>query len=140
MNGRCFVDTNILVYAQDRSAGTKFEVARSLVNRLWDTKQGVISTQVLQEFCITMQRKVARPAKFSDVRAALEDYLGWIIVINTQTTILDALLLQGRFQISFWDALILCAAELAEAHVVYSEDLSHRQRYGAVQVINPFLQ
>jgi len=140
MNGRCFVDTNILVYAQDRSAGTKFEVARSLVNRLWDTKQGVISTQVLQEFCITMQRKVARPAKFSDVRAALEDYLGWIIVINTQTTILDALLLQGRFQISFWDALILCAAELAEAGVVYSEDLSHRQRYGAVQVINPFLQ
>jgi predicted nucleic acid-binding protein len=138
MSDKCFVDTNILIYAQDRASGKKFEIARNLINRLWDNEQGVLSTQVLQEVCFTVQRKVQRPVKFTEVWAVLEDYLDWEIVVNTPATILGALVLQDRYQVSFWDGLILSAAESVGAEVLCSEDLSHGQLYGTVRVLNPF--
>jgi predicted nucleic acid-binding protein len=139
MADKCFVDTNILIYAHDRSAGLKHERARQLIERLWNSGQGVLSTQVLQELCINLRRKIARPVPVEEIRQIIQDYLSWEIVVNTPASTLHALEIEVRYQVSFWDALVLHAAESAGAAVVYSEDLSTGQKYGAVQVVNPFL-
>ena len=75
MPDKYFVDTNILIYAHDRSAGLKYERARDLVERLWTSGQGVLSTQVLQELCINLRRKIARPLPVEEVRRLIQDYL-----------------------------------------------------------------
>jgi predicted nucleic acid-binding protein len=132
-----FVDTNILLYAHDRSAGLKHERCRQLIERLWTSGQGVLSTQVLQELCINLRRKIARPLPVEEIRHIIEDYLSWEIVVNTPASVLHALEIEVRCETSFWDALILQAAESSGAAVLYSEDLAAGQKYGAVQVINP---
>ncbi len=138
MSGKCFVDTNVLVYAQDRTAGVKYDVARQLLRELWESRQGVLSTQVIQEFCATLLRKIPRPLDYGAVVEALDDYIRWEMVVNTPQAALEALRLQQRHQLSFWDALIVRSAQVAGAEVLYSEDMSHGQRYGSVRVINPF--
>ena len=137
MPDKYFVDTNILIYAHDRSAGLKYERARDLVERLWTSGQGVLSTQVLQELCINLRRKIAHPLPVEEVRRLIQDYLSWEIVVNTPASVLQALEIEVRYRTSFWDALVLQAAESAGAGVVYSEDLAAGQRYGATRVINP---
>jgi predicted nucleic acid-binding protein len=139
MTEKYFVDTNVLVYAHDRRAGFKHERARQLVERLWDSGQGVLSTQVLQELCINLRRKVNPPLPVDVIRGLIQDYMSWQIVVNTPTSVIQALDIEVRYEISFWDALILQAAESSGAAVVYSEDLSAGQKYGPVQVINPLM-
>ncbi len=137
MPDKFFVDTNILLYAHDRFAGLKHERARQLVEDLWSSGQGVLSTQVLQELCINLRRKVARPLPAEEVRQLIQDYLSWEIVVNNPASVPAALEIETRYQTSFWDALILQAAESSGATVLYSEDLAASQKYGAVQVVNP---
>lgn len=137
MPDKYFVDTNILLYAHDRSAGLKHERARQLVEQLWNSGEGVLSTQVLQELCINLRRKIARPLAVEEVRRLIQDYLSWEIVVNTPASVLQALEIEVRYQISFWDALVLQTAESSGAAVLYSEDLGAGQKYGAVQVVNP---
>lgn len=139
MPDKYFVDTNILIYAHDRSAGLKHERARQLVERLWISGQGVLSTQVLQELCINLRRKIARPLPVEEIRGLIQDYLSWEIVVNTPASVLQALEIELRYKTSFWDALILQAAESASAAVLYSEDLTAGRNYGAIQVINPLV-
>lgn len=139
MNGKCFVDTNVLVYAHDQSAGEKCEKALLLANELWDSGNGVLSTQVLQELYIALRRKVANPLSASETEQVLRDYFAWEIVVNTRESVIRAISMETRYKISFWDALILQAAERVGATVLYSEDLSHRQVYGTVRVVNPFI-
>ena len=139
MSGKCFVDTNILVYAHDRSAGVKHQRAQLLVQQLWDSGQGALSTQVLQELCINLRRKAGNPLPVDEVRLLLRDYSAWEVVTNTPESVLKALDLEMRYRISFWDALILEAAEEAGASILYSEDLAAGQHYGAIQVVNPLL-
>lgn len=139
MSDKFFVDTNILLYAHDRSAGVKHDRARQLIERLWTSGEGVLSTQVLQELCINLRRKIARPLPVEEIRQIIQDYLSWEIVVNTPNSTLHALEIEVRYQISFWDALILHAAESASALVVYSEDLGAGQKYGPVQIVNPLL-
>jgi predicted nucleic acid-binding protein len=140
MSDKHFVDTNILVYAYDQSAGLKHERARTLIEQLWDSGSGVLSTQVLQELCINLRRKVAKPLPVEEVRSILLDYSAWEVVVNTPSSILQALEIEVRYKISFWDALIVHAAESAGAAILYSEDLAKGQRYGAVRVVNPLLR
>ncbi len=132
-----FVDTNILIYAHDREAGVKHERARELMERLWRTGQGALSTQVLQELCVNLRRRVAHPLPSDEIAKLIEDYLSWEIVVNTPQAIVAALEVEERYKISYWDALILHAAESCGAAVLYSEDLPHGQRYGAVEVVDP---
>jgi predicted nucleic acid-binding protein len=139
MSEKYFVDTNILIYAHDRSTGAKHERARQLVERLWTTGQGVLSTQVLQELCVNLRRKVAKPVPVEEIRRLIQDYLSWEIVINTPEAVLQALEIEMRYKTSFWDALILQTAEQSGAAVLYSEDLAAKQSYGSVQVVNPLL-
>jgi predicted nucleic acid-binding protein len=137
MSDRYFVDTNILMYAHDASAGEKHERARALVEELWRDRTGVVSTQVLQELSVNLRKKTRRPLEATATREIVADYLAWHVVVNGGEAILDALEFETRYQLSFWDALIVQAAQSAGAEVLYSEDLSNGQRYGSVRVVNP---
>jgi predicted nucleic acid-binding protein len=138
MSGKYFVDTNILVYAHDRSTGVKYQRAQELLDRLWTSGEGVLSTQVLQELCISLRRKAHSPFSLREMRSLVHNYLSWQVVTNTPESVLRALEIEERYKISFWDALILQAAESAGTGVLYSEDLSDGRRYGEVRVVNPF--
>jgi predicted nucleic acid-binding protein len=139
MAEKYFVDTNILIYAHDRSAGPKHDLARQLIERLWASGEGVLSTQVLQELCINLRRKIARPMPVEEVRQLIQDYLSWEVIVNAPESVLQALEIEVRYKISFWDALVLQAAESSGAAVLYSEDLAAGQHYGAIQVVNPLI-
>ena len=137
MSDKYFVDTNILMYAHDTSVGEKHERARALLEKLWRDRTGVVSTQVLQELSVNLRRKAGRPLDVKATREIVADYLAWQVVVNNGESILEALDLEARYQISFWDALVIQAAHSSGAEVLYSEDLSDGQTYGAVRVINP---
>jgi len=139
MSDKYFVDTNILVYAHDRSAGAKHDRARTLIEQLWQSGNGVLSTQVLQELCLNLRRKSNPPLQIEETRRLLQDYLSWEIVVNSPESVLQALEIEDRYKTSFWDALILHAAEISGAAVLYSEDFSANQKYGSVRVVNPFV-
>ena len=139
MSDKYFVDTNILVYAHDRSAGPKHTRARSLIEQLWHSGTGVLSTQVLQELCVNLQRKVRPAVPVEEIRLLIQDYLSWEVIVNGPESIVQALGIQARFKISYWDALIIQAAETADAMALYSEDLAAGQKYGSVTVINPLM-
>jgi predicted nucleic acid-binding protein len=139
MADKYFVDTSILMYAQDRSAGLKHERARQLIERLWVSGQGVLSTQVLQELCIHLRRKIARPLPVEEVRRLIQDYLSWEVVVNSPESVIQALEIEVRYKTSFWDALVLQAAETSGAAVLYSEDLAAGKKYGPIQVVNPLI-
>jgi predicted nucleic acid-binding protein len=137
MSDKYFVDTNILVYAHDTSAGAKHERAKALVEDLWRQRSGIVSTQVLQELCVNIRRKAGHPVDLRTAREIVADYLSWDVVTNTGESILDALQLEEHYHISFWDALVVQAAEASGAAVLYSEDLSDGQTYRGVRVVNP---
>lgn len=137
MTGKVFVDTNILIYAHDRKAGVKGARALEITQEIWNQQNGVLSTQVLQELYIGLRRKVGSPLSASEAEQVLMDYFTWEIFTNKRESVILAIQLEMRYRISFWDALILQAAENSECSVLYSEDLNHGQRYGAVRVVNP---
>ena len=137
---KVFVDTNVLVYAYDRAAGSKHVRARELVEELWNAGRGTLSTQVLQEFYVNVRRKARPPVSPEDARTLVADYLAWDPVVNDGAAVLEAVDAGHRHQVSFWDALVVVAAVKSGASVIYSEDLNHGQRYGSVQVLNPFFE
>ncbi len=139
MSDKCFVDTNILVYAHDRSNGAKHQRAQMLLEQLWDSGRGVLSTQVLQELCISLRRKVTPPLPVEEVRLLIQDYSTWEVVTNTSESVLQALDIEQRYKTSFWDALILHAAEMSGSAILYSEDLAIGQSYGTIRIVNPLL-
>jgi predicted nucleic acid-binding protein len=140
MSAKQFVDTNILMYAHDATAGAKHERAKSLLEELWHSGSGVISTQVLQELCVNLGRRTGRKPDWKITREIVKDYLSWEVIVNTGESVLEALEIEHRHGISFWDALIIQAAESSGAAVLYSEDLSNGQTYGSIRVVNPFLR
>ena len=137
MSDKYFVDTNILIYAHDTAAGDKHARARALVEDLWASRSGVVSTQILQELAVNLRQQAKKPLDAKTTREVVSDYLTWQVVVNSGDSILEALELEARHQISFWDALVIQAAQMAGAEILYSEDLSDGQRYGTVRVKNP---
>ncbi len=138
MSAKVFLDTNILVYAHDNVVPNKREIAACLVTRLWREGSGVLSVQVLQELYVALTKRAAIAMDPEEVENILQDYLTWKIVINDATAVMDAIQIQRRYHISFWDALIVKAANQSGAKILYSEDLNHEQVYGEVKVLNPF--
>lgn len=133
-----FVDTNILVYAEDKTAGQKHVLARNLVVKLWNDADGVLSVQVLQELYVTLTRKVGKPLSSDKALAIVQEYLSWVVVDNTPKLLVAAVGLQQRAQLSFWDALVVQAALDAGCDRLYSEDLNAGQKFGPLVVVNPF--
>lgn len=136
--GKYFLDTNILIYAHDRTCGAKHLLAKALVEQLWESGNGVLSTQVLQELCVNLRRKAGRPLSMPELRRLIREYCAWQVVANGPEAVLRALEIEERYKISFWDALIVQAADEAGASILYSEDLATGQRYATVRVVNPF--
>ena len=134
-----FIDTNILVYAHDLSAGEKHDRARELIQTLWDTGIGCISIQVLQEFFVTVTRKVARPVKSEDAARVIKDLATWNLHQPNANDVLGAIGLKEHHQVSFWDAMILWSASQMGCSKLYSEDLSSDQIYESVLIVNPFI-
>ncbi len=131
-----FLDTNVLLYADDRSAGRKTELARELLRRCMLERSGVLSTQVLQEYYVNATRKLGiEPAA---ARARIELYQALDVLSVSPALVLAAVDLHRLETISFWDALIVRAAEQAGCDTLYSEDLQAGRRYGPVRVVNPF--
>ncbi len=138
MSVSCFVDTNVLVYAHDRSGGEKHRVALELLSQLWEERTAAVSTQVLQELYVNLRKKAGHPLALGEARSLVADYLRWEVIVNTSDSLLEAIEIESRYGIAFWDALIVQAAGAAGAEVLYSEDLGDGQSYGAVRVVNPF--
>jgi predicted nucleic acid-binding protein len=139
MNGnRRFVDTNILVYAHDDSAGAKRDQARALVEQLWESREGCLSVQVLQEFFVTVTRKIAKPLDTETAKAIVADLSRWHLHVPAADDSLGAIGIHQRTGISFWDAMIVRSAAEMGCTVLYSEDLNAGQEYSGVGVENPF--
>jgi predicted nucleic acid-binding protein len=136
--GREFLDTNILVYAHDQSAGEKYTTARDLVRRLWEAGNGCLSVQVLQEFYVTVTQKVAQPMSMDDAAQILRDLSFWQIHVPNAEDVLGAIDIQRHYQVSFWDAMVIHSAKCGGCTVTWSEDLSDGQKYENLLVRNPF--
>jgi predicted nucleic acid-binding protein len=129
-----FCDTNVLVYAYDRSDPEKRRRALDVVERLWAEGTGVVSVQVLQELYVTLARRVDH----DDARAVVVDLAdAWPVVEPVRGDVLAAMDDAHRWQISFWDAMVLGAARKAGAQTMWSEDLQHGREYDRVLVLNP---
>jgi predicted nucleic acid-binding protein len=137
--GKIFVDTNVLIYAYDVSAGSKHVRAAELVTELWKSRSGLVSTQVLQEFYVTVTRKIARPLESSSARQIVADLSRWEVVTIEPKTILAAIDLQRDHLLSFWDAMVVTTAANGSAEMLFTEDLNHGQVINGVTVRNPFL-
>ncbi|MGD8605606.1 MAG: PIN domain-containing protein [Anaerolineales bacterium] len=137
-NAPIFVDTNILVYAYDQSAGDKRTRARALMDQLWSDMNGCLSLQVLQEFYVAVTHKVPRPLKPQEAADIVRDYAFWQIHAPIAEDLLGAVELQQRHQMSFWDAMILWSAGQLGCKILWSEDLSDSREYDGVRVVNPF--
>jgi len=134
-----FVDTNILVYAYDSSAGDKHRTAQKELSDLWASGQGLISTQVLQEFYVSITRKVPRPVDPEQAKEIILDLLQWKVLVNDGQAIIEAIEIQQRLRFAFWDALVVQAAIRGGAGVLLSEDFESGRLIEAVTIRNPFL-
>jgi len=133
-----FVDTNVLVYAFDQSAGEKHQRAHSLLDQLWSDMRGCVSIQVLQEFYVAITQKVQRPLAQEVAADIVRDLSYWRLHTPVAEDVLGAIDLQRRHKTSFWDAMILWSAQQLGCSTVLSEDLSEGQDYDGVQLVNPF--
>jgi predicted nucleic acid-binding protein len=133
-----FVDTNVLVYAHDLDAGRKHARAQTLIRNLWETRDGMLSTQVLQEFYVNVTRKIAKPIPRKEARELVQSYTAWRVVSIEPGDVLAASDVEDRFRLSFWDALIVTSALKTHAETLVSEDLHDGLRIKGLSVINPF--
>jgi predicted nucleic acid-binding protein len=135
-----FVDTNILVYAYDISAGQKHHLAEQFLEQCWENGNGCLSIQVLQEFYVSVTRKIIHPLDHLTARHLVSNFTRWRLHVPDGNDLLQAIDLQHSYGISFWDALVLHSASCMGCNQMLSEGLNHGEIYDEVQVINPFLQ
>ena len=135
---REFVDANVLVYAFDSSAGPKQRVAQALLGAGLGEQSGCLSVQVLQEFFVTVTRKVARPLPVEEASARVRELAAWNVFAPTAEDVLAAIRLHTQARIGFWDAMIVLAAAESGCDVLWTEDLTDGQRLRDVQIRNPF--
>lgn len=138
MSGRTFFDTNVLVYLFDSGSPAKQERARALFEEHARTGQIVLSPQVLQEFYVTVRKKLARPLSAEEAGVSVRHFSSFPIVPVDSATILRAIELHQSASLSFWDALIIQAAAEGNCKRVLSEDLQDGRRFGDLVIANPF--
>jgi predicted nucleic acid-binding protein len=137
MTDPCFVDTNVLIYADDKAAGPKRETARALLRRVLAQPRTSVSIQVLQEYFAAATRRLGLPPDVARRRVAV---LGRLDIVTPKLTdLLAAIDLHRLHSLSFWDALIVRAALVAGCRTLYTEDLQHGQEFDGLRVVNPFV-
>ena len=136
MTAPFFVDTNVLVYADDARDAVKQETARELLRRLLRERSGKLSLQVLQEFFAAATGKLGLAAV--DARRRIEIFSHLDVVRLEVDDVLAAIDLHRLHQLSIWDALIVRAAVMSGCRTLYTEDLQHGRRFEGLQVVDPF--
>jgi predicted nucleic acid-binding protein len=135
---RVFVDSNVLVYAEDRRDPLRLGIAVTVLSELWASGTGVLSTQVLQEFYNVATRKLRMSPEAA--RRIVAEYAEWAVIETTGQLIVSASILHERHSFSFWDAMVVEAALLSGATTLLSEDLQDGRRIGGLTIANPFRQ
>ncbi len=138
MKDKIFVDTNILIYAHDSTAREKYKKASEIIGDLWANKTGVISNQALQEFYVNVTGKILKPLSSASARAIIKNYMVWHVELNSPENIVYASEIEERYQLSFWDSLIIAAAAKANASKILTEDLNAGQIIEGILIENPF--
>lgn len=141
---RVFFDTNVLVYCFDSTAPQKQSRAKDLIAQALNTRQGVVSYQVVQEFCNVACQSQRFNQRLSLPHERILAYVKLVLqpmnqVAPSPELLEAALLIRIESSFSFYDSLILAAAESAKCEILYSEDMQHGQLVGAVRIVNPFL-
>lgn len=136
MSAEVFVDTNVLYYANTDSADPRHARARQCIEPLWnESGTAAVSVQVLQELHVNLIRKAGLNATESARRVS--HYLAWIVIDNDSLLLTASFNVQARWQLSYWDSLIVAAAQRAGAAQLWTEDLADGQHYGDVRAVNP---
>ena len=138
MTGPVFVDTNVFVYFRDASDASKQSTARTWLDHLWDARSGRTSLQVLHEFYVTVTRTLQPGMTRRDARKDLRDLLAWRPLPLTSALLERAWTVEDRHRISFWDAMIVAAAQECRCRYLLTEDLKAGDRFGDVAVVDPF--
>ena len=136
MPERAFIDTNVLVYAEASDLPAKQRAALDLLKQLYGQASGVLSTQVLQEYCNVALKKLRMPAQ--QLRARLDLYEQFEIVQVTPVIVRAGLDLHQTRSLGFYDALIVASAQTAGCNVLFSENLNTGGKMGPVRIVNPF--
>jgi predicted nucleic acid-binding protein len=137
MTANVFVDTNVLLYALDQADAKKQSAARAWRTALWTNKRGRLSVQVLQEFYANVLRKW--PSARDVARSEIRNLVAWQPLPMDSRLLSRGWALQDRYQLSFWDALIVAAAQSLACQYLLTEDLQNGQDFDGVRVINPFV-
>lgn len=138
MSVRTFLDTNVLVYLFDSKEPAKQSVAQGILARQRQDLELVLSTQVLQEFYVTVTRKLATPLSPREALSVLGDLLHFSTVQVDVPLVLAAASLSDHHQVSFWDALIIEAAASADCRILLTEDLHNGREIRGLRIENPF--
>lgn len=138
MTDKVFIDTNVLVYAYDISAKKKHEVAVSVIENLWYSGTGILSSQVLSEFFVVVTRKIPNPLSVNIAKSIIKDFLTWDIIPIYEDSVLDAIEILQKYNLSFWDAMIVESALRGGASLLLSEDFSDGMEIEKLKIQNPF--
>ncbi len=133
-----FIDTNVLVYAYDADAGDKHKKAGAVLRNCWETESGALSIQVLQEFYVTVTRKLSKTVSKQATREIIQTYEAWPVYHPTIEDIIAASELEEQHSLPFWDALVVIAAQKSGALTLVSEDLQDGRQIGSLKITNPF--
>lgn len=139
MTVKVFVDTNILVYSRDQSEEEKQVLALEWLATLWRLRSGRLSFQTLNEFYVTVTQRLKPGLSRLEAQADVRSLLLWNPIAVDEAVIENAWLIQGHYAFSWWDSLILSAAQVQDCTYVLSEDMQHGQQIGKMTIINPFI-
>jgi predicted nucleic acid-binding protein len=140
MSDRFFLDTNIFVYASDGTSPAKAKRAEALMREAVTTQKGVVSYQVVQEFFNLALRRFSQPMTLTEAEQYLQAIFSPLLAIHSSSALYaEALHIQQRYRLSWYDTLIVAAAAEAECRILYSEDFQDGQRFGQIRVKNPFV-
>jgi len=131
-----FVDTNVFLYSIAPDEAVKYALARQWLASLWDSASGRVSWQVINEFYSNAVKKARVPR--IQARASADELVLWMPVDMSRGLVERAWHWEDKAHLSWWDALIIAAAERAECRWLLTEDLQHGQRFGSVHVVSPF--
>ena len=138
MTATVFVDTNVLVYARDASETVKQPKAEQWMRHLWHARSGRLSFQVLNEFYVTVTDKLAPGLGRAEARKEVVSLFAWRPIPTDHRVLEGAWNLQDRYQLSWWDSLIVASARVAGCRYLLTEDLQHQQELEGLTVLDPF--
>ncbi len=134
-----FVDTNVLIYSEDGADQHKQAAALGWLRARWIKRCGRVSSQVLNEFYVNVTRKIKPPMAAADAHCEVRRYQRWQSWVLDHDTVEVAWALESRCPLSYWDALIVAAAQQQGCGMLLIEDLQHEQLIDGVRIVNPFL-